>query len=172
MFPYIRLGPFLLQTPGLALLIGVSIGLSLAEKEALRIKLKAEPIYNLVFFGLIAGLLGARLTYAATYLNVYLENPSNLFDLNLNTLSLNGGLVIGTAVAILYAARKKLSLRPTLDALTPGLAVFLVSFGLSNFFSGNAFGSPARTEWGVIKRINSIGIESSINRFIIQIISF
>ena len=34
MFPYLPLGPFLLQLPGLALLVGLWFGLTLAEKEA------------------------------------------------------------------------------------------------------------------------------------------
>ncbi|MBI3360269.1 MAG: prolipoprotein diacylglyceryl transferase [Chloroflexi bacterium] len=150
MFPFLRLGPFLLQLPGLALLAGVWLGSSLAEKEAARINVETPhvaslpaAIYNLIFYGLIAGIVGARLTYAARYLSAYLANPLSLFALTPNTLWPGAGLVIGIAVAALYGRRKGLPFRPTLDALAPALAAFMAALGVAHFLSGDAFGAPA-----------------------------
>ena len=94
MLPFLRIGPFTLQAPGLALLVGVWIGSSLAEKEAARLKLNANDIYNLIFYGLMAGIVGARLVYAAQYLSVYLANPWSLIALTPATLSPNAGLIV------------------------------------------------------------------------------
>jgi len=149
MFPFIRVGPFLLQLPGLALLAGIWIGSSLAEKEAARLKLNVAAVYNLIFFGLIAGVVGARLAYAARYLSAYLANPLGLLALTPATLSPNAGLVIGLAVAALFGWRKKLPLRPTLDALAPGLAAFMVALGVAHIMSGDAFGAPAQLPWSI-----------------------
>lgn len=147
--PYLRLGPFLLQIPGLALLIGLWIGTSLAEKEAKRLKINAAVVYNLIFFGLVAGIIGARLAYAVRYLNAYLDDPISLFALNPNTLSPNDGLIIGLVVAVLYGWRKQLPLRPALDALAPGLSAFLVSVGVAHFLSGDAFGASTEVPWSI-----------------------
>ena len=38
---------------------------------------------------------------------------------------------------------------PTLDSLTPALAVILISIGLSHLSSGSAFGSPTLFPWGI-----------------------
>ncbi len=143
MLPFLRIGPFTLQAPGLALLVGVWIGSWLAEKEAARLKLNANDIYNLIFYGLVAGIVGARLAYATQYLSVYLANPWSLIALTPATLSPNAGLIVGIAVAALFGWRKRLPLRPTLDALAPGLAAFMIAFGLAHFLSGDAFGAPA-----------------------------
>jgi len=148
-FPFIRLGPFLLQLPGLALLAGVWVGSSLAEKEATRLKVNSADVYNLIFYGLVAGIVGARLTYAARYPSAYLANPFGLFALTPATLYPNAGLVIGIAVAVLFGWRRKLPLRPTLDALAPGLAVFMVALGLVHLSSGDAFGASARLPWSI-----------------------
>jgi len=148
-FPFIRLGPFLLQLPGLALLVGIWIGSSLAEKEAARLKLNVAAVYNLIFFGLVAGIVGARLAYAARYLSAYLANPLGLLALTPATLSPNAGLVTGLAVAALFGWRKKLPLRPTLDALAPGLAAFMVALGVAHLMSGDAFGAPAQLPWSI-----------------------
>ncbi len=149
MLPFVRLGPFLLQLPGLALLVGVWIGSTLAEKEAERLKLNANDIYNLIFYGLMAGIVGARLVYAAQYLSVYLANPLSLIALTTATLSPNAGLIVGIAVAAFFGWRKRLPLRPTLDALAPGLAAFMIAFGIAHLLSGDAFGSPAQLPWAI-----------------------
>jgi phosphatidylglycerol:prolipoprotein diacylglycerol transferase len=144
MFPYLPIGPFLLQTPGLALIVGVWIGLTMAEREAKVLKIHAPAIYNLIFFGLVAGIIGARLSYAARFLDVYLDEPLSLFALNTNTIAPVDGLLIGFFVAVIYGWRKQLPLRPTLDALAPGLAVFLVTLGIAHLLSGGAFGAPTK----------------------------
>ncbi len=149
MLPFLRLGPFLLQLPGLAVLGGLWLGSSLAEKEAARLKLNAAIVYNLIFYGLAAGIVGARLAYAARALDTYLASPLSLLALTPATLYPESGLAIGVAVAALYGLRKKLPLRPTLDALAPPLAGLMVALGLAHFLSGDAFGAPASLPWAI-----------------------
>ncbi len=149
MLPFLRLGPFTLQAPGLALLVGVWIGSSLAEREAARLKLSAESVYNLIFYGLVAGVIGARLAYAAQYASAYLANPLSLLALTPNTLSPSAGLVIGILVAAFFGRRRKLPLGPTLDAIAPGLAAFMVAFGIAHLMSGDAFGTPTKLPWAI-----------------------
>lgn len=149
MLPYLSIGPLLLQTSGLAILIGVWVGLSFVEKEAARLKLNKVHVYNMVFVGLLAGILGARLGYALRFLSVYLDAPLSLFSLNLNTLSLSEGLFVGLLAALVYGQRKELPLFPTLDALAPGLAIFMVAMGVSHILSGDAFGEPTSLPWGI-----------------------
>ena len=149
MFPFLRLGPFLLQLPGLALLGGVWLGSTLSEKAAARLKLDTVAVYNLIFYGLAAGVVGARLAYAARYVNTYLTDPWSLLALTPATLYPSAGLASGVAAAALYGRRKKLPLRPTLDALAPALATLLVALGVAHFLSGDAFGAPTGLPWAI-----------------------
>ncbi len=149
MFPILHVGPLAIQLPGLLLLAGVWVGTYLVEKEAPRHKLSAAVLNNMIFYALVAGLLGARLGYALRFLNVYLENPRDLFSLNPSTLSAVDGLVTAAMVAFVYAYRRKLRLWPTLDALSPALAVFGVIIGLAHLSSGDAFGAPSSLPWSI-----------------------
>jgi len=149
MFPFLRMGPFLIQTPGLALLAGLWVAMTLIEKEAFRLELNAAAILNMIFYGLIGGLIGARLIYAVQHLNIYLATPLSLFSLNTSTLNPVGGLITGVIIALLFGRRQKLSLRPTLNALAPGLAVMMISISVANFLNGNAYGSPAHLPWAI-----------------------
>lgn len=149
MFPYLRLGPFLLQMPLFALLVGLWIGLTFIEREAVRLKLNKEKISSLVFYGLIGGIVSARLAYAAQYVSVYISNPFSLLSLNTNTLLPEAGLVFGILIAGIYAYRQKLPFRNSMDALAPGLAFFMIMIGVSHLLSGNAYGAPTRVPWAV-----------------------
>lgn len=149
MLPILQVGPLAIQVPGLALLIGVWVGLSLAEKEAARLQMDAEAVYRMAFVGLIAGLIGARLAYAARYLSSYAADPLGLFSLNAATLAPSEGMLIGLAAAVIYGARRKLRLRTTLDALAPALAVMAVAVALAHLSSGDAFGAAARLPWSI-----------------------
>lgn len=149
MYPYLRIGPYLLQLPGLALLAGVWIGFTLIEKESARLKVDTRKITNTVFYGLIAGLIGARLGYALQFLDIYLSNPLSLFSLNANTLSPELGILIGLILAFILGGRYQLALRPSLDVLAPGLAFFMIALGVAHILSGDAYGAPTRLPWSV-----------------------
>lgn len=149
MYPSISIGPYLLQTPGLMLLLGVWGGTFLAEIEADRLFLKKDSISNLIFYGLIAGLVGARLAFALRTPGVYLRAPLSLLALDATTIAPMEGLLIGMIVAIIIGQRMNLSVRITLDALAPGLAVFMITWALSNILSGNSFGSPTDLPWAI-----------------------
>jgi prolipoprotein diacylglyceryltransferase len=149
MFPVLQVGSLALPVPGLALLIGVWVGLWLAEKEAVRLGLNPETVYSLAFVGLVAGLIGARLAYVARYLNAYAGDPVSVFSLNPATLAPTEGVWMGVFAAILYGIRRQLPLRPTLDALAPASAVMGVAVAVAHLASGDAFGAAARLPWSV-----------------------
>ncbi|MEP7359532.1 MAG: prolipoprotein diacylglyceryl transferase family protein, partial [Anaerolineales bacterium] len=106
-------------------------------------------INNVIFVALGAGLAGARLAYAGQYQSAYLANPIGLLALTPATLSPGAGFVIGLAAAVWYGRRHHLLLRPTLDALAPGLATFLIAVGVAHLFSGDAFGASAKLPWSI-----------------------
>jgi phosphatidylglycerol:prolipoprotein diacylglycerol transferase len=149
MYPFLRIGPLLLNFSGLAALIGVWIAITITEKESLRMKLDPNQVSNTILIGFVAGVVGARLGYALQYLQAYISNPLSLFSINPETLLPWAGLLTGLLAAVFYGRRKGLSLRPTLDALAPGLAVFMIGLGVSHFLSGNAYGATADLPWSI-----------------------
>ncbi len=149
MFPVVQLGPLALPAPGLALLAGVWVALWLAEKEARWLGLNPDDIYTLVFSGLVAGLIGARLAYVARFWPVYVSDPWGIVSPNTASLAPTEGALIGVAIACIYGARRRLPLRVTLDALAPGVAALAVAVAVAHAASGDAFGAPTALPWHV-----------------------
>jgi len=149
MFPILQVGPLAIQLPGLLLLAGVWVGSAMIEREAPKHRLSGTTLGSLVFYGLVAGLLGARLGYAVRYWTVYAEDPLGLVSLNPLTLSAAEGVAAALLVGLVLARRHRLPLWPTLDAFAPGLAAFAVFAGLADLSSGNAFGAPTSLPWAI-----------------------
>lgn len=149
MLPVLQLGPLALPVPGLVLLLGLWLGLLLAERNAYRTGISSNHLYNLVFIALITGLLGARLAYVLQYPQAFLADPLSVISRNTSLLDPLGGSLAAILAGLVYGQRKRLPFWSTLDALTPFLASIAVALGLSHLASGSAFGRATELPWGI-----------------------
>ncbi len=149
MLPILQIGPLALQFPGLILLIGLWLGLSLAERYAARFQTQPGHLYNLVIGSLIGAVIGARLIYVLRYTDIFLANPASLVSLNPGLLDGSGAVIGSLLFALVYGQRKHLPFWRSLDALAPALAVLGIAWHLSNLASGSGFGSPTNLPWSI-----------------------
>jgi len=149
MLPMIQIGPLALQAPRLVILVGFWLALELASRQGIRRGLDQSVIQNAGLYGILAGIVGARLGYVVQYWSVYRENLLGILSLSPQTLAPAEGLTVGLLVAGVYLQRKGVPFRPLLDAIAPGLAVLVSALALANFFSGEAFGAETSVPWAV-----------------------
>lgn len=149
MLPILHLGPLAIQVPGLILLVGLWIALGQMGRYAPRFQVAAGQLYNLVLIALVAGLAGARIFYVLRFPEAFRSHPLGMLSLNPALLDLEGGLLAGLVAAFIYGQKKGLELWPVLDALTPGMAVLSITFGLMHLASGEAYGAPTALPWGI-----------------------
>jgi phosphatidylglycerol:prolipoprotein diacylglycerol transferase len=149
MLPTLQLGPLAIQTPGLILLIGLWLGLSLAERHAGRYRFNANQLYNFVFVVMTVGVVGARLAYLLRYPAAFATSPLSVFSLNPGLLDPAGGLAAVLLAGEIYSQRKHISIWQALDAITPALAVLLLALGFAHLASGAAFGAPVDLPWSI-----------------------
>jgi prolipoprotein diacylglyceryl transferase len=147
MLPFVHIGPLTIPTPGLIMIVGLWIGLSLSEKYSNKHGLTANNLYNLVFISIVAGIITARIVYILQFPSPFLTDPLSSFLPNPNMLDLPGGLAGCMIASMIYIQQKKLGVWQTLDALTPMFAVLAVSIPLSNLASGDGYGSPSNLPW-------------------------
>ena len=149
MLPFLNVFGVAIAFPPLILIIGIWLGASLAEKHAARHKLAGETVFNLIFTGLAAYIIGGRLSYAIQHPAAFSDNLLNLFSRNLGLFDPIGGLVVALIAVVIFGQRKNLPVWPTLDAVTPALAVFMLAMPLANLASGEAFGAPSDLPWAI-----------------------
>ena len=71
MAPYLRIFGFSVQAYPLLLLVAVWAGLGLSARQARRLRLDGDHIYNMGFYALLATLVGARLVYVLSHWSAY-----------------------------------------------------------------------------------------------------
>ncbi len=108
--------------------------------RARRLKLPQEPVFNLAFYTLLGGLLGAKLTLIVVDLPYYLANPAEILGTVRSAGVLMGGVFVGGGTFLFYARRHGLPLGELADAIAAPLA-FAQGIGrLGCFAAGCCYG--------------------------------
>jgi phosphatidylglycerol:prolipoprotein diacylglycerol transferase len=131
------------------LLAALWIGLALAEKRTERHGISKETLNNLGYYSILGYILGGRALYALSHFSAFAQSPLSLFSPNPNLFDPFTALMSSVLLAFVYGQRQKLSLWPTLDALTPFFATLAIGLSLTHLAEGTAFGSPTNSSWGV-----------------------
>lgn len=149
MLPILQIGPLALPVPQFSILLAFWLGISLAERQAPRHGISADGLYNLVFTGLVAGLIGARIGYVFQNLSAFIQSPLSLFSLNPGLLDAFSGIAIALLGMFIHGQRKNISFWHAVDALTPLLAVLAIGIAFAHIASGESFGSETNLPWGI-----------------------
>ena len=149
MFPTLHIGPLALPTAGVIYILGAYAALSVIERAAGMLKQDAARLYNLAGLSLLAGFIGARLTFVLIYWPAFRNDLLGVvWPLN-SGYNLVGGLFVGLVVGVFYGRFHQLKLYPTLDALAPGILVALFAISLADFLGGPGFGELTSMPWGI-----------------------
>jgi len=149
MMPYLPIFGFNIPAYTLLLFMAVWVGLWLAAREARRLGLDGDAVHNVGFYGLVATVLGARLSYVLGNWPTYLNAPLSALSLTPTAFAWPQGAIIGLVVALVYRKHYELPVAGTLDAVAPGLALALVIIRFGAFLDGSGFGEPTTLPWGV-----------------------
>ena len=149
MLPILQIGPVSLPLPGLIILAGIWIGLTVAEKYSEIHHIKPADLTNLIFISLLSFLVGGRLGYVIRYWEAFSQDLAGIISRNLELFDLSTGFLCAVLAFIIYCQRKELPAWQTLDSLTPFFAIISLSIAFSHLASGSAFGSPTTLPWAI-----------------------
>ena len=111
----ISLGPLQLTGFGIAILMCFVVGQAVAQYELRRRGHDAEPVNDMVFAAVIAGLLGAKLYYV-----VVLGNWNAIFDRG--GFVYWGGYILGSLAVLAVVVKKRFGIRRMMDVGGPASA--------------------------------------------------
>jgi len=131
------------------LVIAAWIGLTLAEKRAERHSIGKHDLNNIIFYSLIAFVIGGRISFILQNLSAFLKSPVGIVSINPDLFDPLGGIAFAFIAALIFGQVRSLSFWHTLDALTPFFAVLAIGLGLSHLAAGTSFGTETDLPWGI-----------------------
>ena len=125
---------------GCTMALGIISGYLMAAHEAKRTGQNPEDYLDLVMYGVVFGIIGARLYYVAFRWEYYKEDLLRIFQLRQGGLAIYGGIIAAFITIYVFAKKKKLSCLQILDTVSFGLLTGQIIGRWGNFFNREAFG--------------------------------
>lgn len=131
-----------LPTYGLLFAAGALAAWQWFMRRARTLGVPDETAFNLCFYTILAGLLGAKVALIAVDLRLYLEHPELLLGTIRAAGVLMGGVIAGGAVFVLYGRRHGLPMLAIADAVVAPVALAQSIGRLGCFAAGCCYGVP------------------------------
>ncbi len=171
-------GKLTIYTYGFMLAVGFSVGILYARYEVNKAGEDMEKIMDLIFYVIIAGIVGARLFYVATNLQTFLADPIEVFRIWNGGLVFYGGFIVALITALSFIKMKKMDMWKLSDIAGPTMALGHSISRIGCFFAGCCYGQRCDLPWAVTFNhpkslaplhisIHPTQIYSSINLFFI-----
>ncbi len=141
-----KIGNFGVRWYSLLILIGVIVGIILVEKEGKKFNISKDFLFNMAFWTIIVGIIGARLYYVIFNFKLYQNDLSSIFKIWEGGLAIHGGIIAGLIVIALYSKKYKMRFVRITDICVPSL-LFAQAIGRwGNFFNQEAHGAATNLE--------------------------
>jgi phosphatidylglycerol:prolipoprotein diacylglycerol transferase len=133
---------------GVVVLIAVFVSTLVFRKEVARYETRGVVpggtgalVADLVFVGVLAGIVGARIFHLLEYTDQFLAQPASMIFTR-NGFSIYGGLCCGILAATVFLHRRRVPVLPMLDAAAPALLLGYAIGRLGCQLSGDG-------DWGI-----------------------
>ena len=134
------IGGFSIKWYSVLLLIAVFVGIFWLIKEGTKHKYPKDFLFNMCFWAVIFGFIGARAYYVIFNWKIYAADPVSIFKIWEGGLAIHGGLIAGFITIVLYCKKYKVRLFKLVDMAVPGVMLAQAIGRWGNFFNGEAHG--------------------------------
>lgn len=146
------LGFFPLRAYALAIICGIFLAVWVLYRRYRARGGDVEVIPDLAFWGVIFGIIGARVYHVITDYQLYFgpgRDPWRVFFVWEGGLGIWGGVIAGSIAVWITARRRGLNIGPIADSLAPGLILAQAVGRIGNYFNQELFGKPTTLPWGL-----------------------
>jgi len=149
---FLKIGNVEIRYYGIIWLISFFITLKLLNFLAKKrnISISKEEIFNLLFYVLLGGILGARVFYILVYnLEFYSTHFLEIFAIWHGGLSIHGGFLGGLLSGLIYCRRKNIDFFALADIFVIPFSLCLCLGRIGNFINGELYGRISSLPWAV-----------------------
>jgi len=145
----IRIGSFEIRTYGVAIALGLIVGLAWSRREFQRRNLPSEFVSTAALVVIPSGIICARLLYVALNWEEYADDLLSVLNLRAGGLSLFGALIGGIASLALICRASNVNFWEVGDALSQGYMLAYALGRVGCFFNGCCIGYPTNLPWAM-----------------------
>jgi prolipoprotein diacylglyceryl transferase len=146
----IDIGPLSIHAYGLMIALGVIVGVRLLGKRMVAKSVgTAEDASSIAVWGVVGGVIGARLYHVATDWSKFSDNLAAIPQMWKGGLGIPGGLIGGVALGAFAIRRKGLRVGDVLGCAAPAIPLSQAVGRWGNWFNQELFGRPTTRPWGL-----------------------
>ncbi len=141
--------PVTIRWYGVIIAFGLTLAVLFGGRKAYVWKIDIYKMIDILIYGALAGIVGARLYYVAFEWDYYKLHPGEIFQIWNGGLAIYGGLIAGLLAAFVVCRVEKINIPNLLDLC--GMS-FLIGQGIGrwgNFANQEAFGVNTTLPWGM-----------------------
>ena len=140
---------FTIHTYGAIIAFGFLLAVLLGGRIAYTWKMSLDKMVDVLIYGTILGMIGARLYYVFSKWSYYGQHPADIIKIWEGGLAIYGGLIGGLIGAYIVCRKRKMNFFNLLDCCAIS---FLVGQGIGrwgNYVNQEAFGTNTNMPWGM-----------------------
>ncbi len=134
---------------GIMIMLGLLLAVIYCFRRMKNFGIDDDRANDVVFFGFIGAVIGARLYYVFMSWDMYKDDLSSIFAIRDGGLAIYGGIIGALLVGALAAKIRKVKLLPLLDLTGMGLLIGQAIGRWGNFFNHECFGCNTDLPWGM-----------------------
>lgn len=145
-----KIGPITIYTYGFLMAVAIILAILLTAYRAEKKGYDKNIIYDLAFYGVIGGILGAKLLYMIAEAPTVFKNPKSIIYMLTSGFVVYGGLIGGVLAGYIYCKKRGLNFLKMFDLAAPSMALAQSIGRQGCHFAGCCYGRPTDSPFGVI----------------------
>ncbi len=133
--PNIHLGPLAVSWHGIFTAVGIFFGVALPVR-LVRGRVSEDDAYAIATWGVVGGIIGARLLHVFDRLDFYLREPLQILAIWTGGIAVWGAIIGGAVAGYAVALRRKVAIGTTADAAVSGLGLGLAIGRIGDIING------------------------------------
>jgi len=145
----VSFGPISIHWYGLTMVLGILAALALTFFLAKYYGISRDTVFDLSFWLIIGGLIGARIYDVLLQIPYYTNHPLQALEIWKGGLAIHGAIIAGLFIVWQFSRRLKISIWKLSALIVPGLALGQAIGRWGNYFNQEIFGLPTQQAWGI-----------------------
>ncbi|MGH2472234.1 MAG: prolipoprotein diacylglyceryl transferase [Candidatus Limnocylindria bacterium] len=146
--PNVHLGPITLAWHGIFTAVGIFFGVWLPLR-LLRGKIKEDDGWAVATWGVVGGIVGARLVHVIDQLPYYLAHPEQIVLIWTGGIAIWGAAIGGVLGGFIAAVRRGVPIGYSADAAAPGIALGFAIGRIGDIINGEHHGTACTPPAGI-----------------------